>query len=167
MPPQPKIQVQKETSDHILNIVVWLVMALILGHSIIAVSSLDSVVAIHFNIKGEADNFGSKYMLLLIPLFAFVLTVGLSVLNHFPYIFNFPVKITPENAERQYQLASRFIRWMQFSINLLFLLILHFVYRSAVDEKLMSGTSLFIVSASFVLPLLPLAIYLAKARKIK
>ncbi len=142
-------------------------MALILGYSLIAVSSLDSVVATHFNIKGEADAFGSKYSLLLIPLFAFVLTLGLTILNRFPHIFNFPVKITPENVERQYHLATRVIRWMQFSINLLFLLILHFVYRSAVGEKLMSGTSLFIVSASFVLPLLPLAIYLAKARKIK
>jgi hypothetical protein len=51
---------------------------------------------------------------------AVVLYSGLSLLNRFPYIFNFPVNITPENAERIYRHATRCIRLLNFLLVIMF-----------------------------------------------
>jgi uncharacterized membrane protein len=83
-------------------------------------SALPETVPIHFNGAGEADGFGSKQTLFGVLTISFILYAGLSLLQGYPQKLNFPVKMTPENAARQYALAIRMIRSLKAFIALTF-----------------------------------------------
>ena len=49
--------------------------------------------------------------------------IGLTVINKYPHLFNYPSEITKENALHQYTKASRMIRFLKFIIMIIFGLI--------------------------------------------
>ncbi len=59
----------------------------------------------------------------LYPTIVTVLLAGLTALNRYPQIFNYPVVITAENAAWQYGRATRAIRFIKLLIILVFLII--------------------------------------------
>jgi len=59
-----------------------------------------------------------------------VLYVGLTILNLFPHIFNFPVRITPRNAEKQYRNATQTIRWLKVLMVVLFAYITYAIIKT-------------------------------------
>lgn len=59
----------------------------------------------HFGLFGEPDGWGGKGTLLVATMVNLVLYASLTVMSFYPHIYNFPWRITAENAERQYRLA--------------------------------------------------------------
>jgi len=59
-------------------------------------------------------------MIWLLPCITVVMFTGLSIINYFPFTFNFPVNITEENAPRLYRHAMRSIRILNLLLVLLF-----------------------------------------------
>jgi uncharacterized membrane protein len=88
----------------------------------------------HFSATGAADAYGSKSTLWLLPAIGFVLWLGMTVLCRFPHIFNFSVKITPENAEVQYRLAIRMLRVLKTAILVMFSFIMFRMIKTATGE---------------------------------
>ena len=68
------------------------------------------IVPTHFNFKGEVDAYGSKNTLFILLPIALITYIWIAVLSKFPNIYNYPVKINPRNKEKQYLMASTFIR---------------------------------------------------------
>ena len=64
----------------------------------------------HFNWYGQPDSWTGRGSVWILPVVAFLLYGALTIINRFPYTFNYPVKITDENALRQYRIATRLIR---------------------------------------------------------
>jgi len=58
--------------------------------------------------------------LFILPGSGVIMYIIMTVVSLFPHIFNFPVKITPENAEVQYRLAVRLIRIIKTVILIMF-----------------------------------------------
>lgn len=83
-------------------------------------SSLPQIIPIHYNAAGTPDGFGAKTALWLLLVVDSVLFVGMTILNRYPRIFNYLVPITPENALRQYTLATRLMRWVKLGVVLIF-----------------------------------------------
>lgn len=83
-------------------------------------SSLPETIPTHYNGVGNADGFGNKTNILILPLIASILFVGITIINKFPYIFNYPTQITLENALRQYTNATRMLRFMKLIFVILF-----------------------------------------------
>ncbi len=126
---------------------------------------LPDTVPTHYNFKGEVDGYGGKSTLIVLQVVATVLFVGLHVLNKFPHIFNYPIKITPENATIQYQLATRLMRFEAISIALIFGFIPFEILQSIENEKsTLSAIWLFLFLA---LVFAPLVVYFFQARKHK
>jgi len=109
-----------ESAALLMLLVLWVLVA-------IAYPYLPDVIPIHFNIKGQADGFGPKDFIWLEPLVASVLYTVMTLVNRRPDTFNYPVKITPENAGRQYALASRLMRYLKLVVVAVMLLIVLFV----------------------------------------
>lgn len=109
-----------ESAALLLLLVLWVLVA-------IAYPYLPDVIPIHFNIKGQADGFGPKDFIWLEPLVASVLYTVMTLVNRRPDTFNYPVRITPENAGRQYALASRLMRYLKLVVVAVMLLIVLFV----------------------------------------
>lgn len=158
---QIRVRPEKESLDVVLQLTGWLLLGVLLITALYFYLSLPDVVATHFNLKGEADAHGSKISLLLLPVFPILATIGMNWLIRYPYLFNYPVKITEENALRQYTLAIRLIRWLIVVINLLFFLILLSINQAAKTSANKYGAG--IIVAATVLPFVPLAIYLIKS----
>ncbi|HOI32865.1 MAG: DUF1648 domain-containing protein [Bacteroidales bacterium] len=115
-------------------------------------------IAVHFNVKGQPDGYGNKITLMVLQLIGTMTFVGLTWLNKFPHIFNYPIKITAENREFQYRLAMRLIRWLKISILLIFLFITFAMYQSARQEEA-SGMLVWLMPAILAVTFLPLIIY--------
>lgn len=65
--------------------------------------ALPPIVPTHFGADGSPNAYGSKDSVLLLPGLLLALTLFFALLSRFPWVFNYPVTITPENAERQYR----------------------------------------------------------------
>lgn len=117
---QPKLKPEISRTDRIINIIGGTVVLLTWGVVILSYFHLPDVIPIHFNTKGEADRFGGKIMICLLPSINTLFYVGLTVLSKFPYIFSYRTKITPQNALKEYTHASQIIRYLNLMIVLVF-----------------------------------------------
>lgn len=86
----------------------WLAIAALVINLLVIIfswSNLQDKIPVHFNLAGKPDSYGDKIILLALPLFSFIQYFGLSILSRFPHTFNYPWRITTQNAARQYWLG--------------------------------------------------------------
>ncbi len=74
-------------------------------------TGLPDTIPTHFDIYGQPNAYGSKAALLIYPGLALGITLLFQGLCRFPWVFNYPVRITEENAPRQYQRGRLLLRW--------------------------------------------------------
>ncbi len=97
--------------------------AVILGFGVVAFyyGQLPAEIPIHFNGKGEADGFGPKIILWLLPAVNLALFYGLEATTKAGFAwFNYPVKITEENAAAQHEIALQILALMRLVTTLMF-----------------------------------------------
>lgn len=162
---QPRMHLEPAAIDRWLERFTWIVLTLNWLTTILAVSCLPERVPTHFNIKGLADGWGSPYVILPVPMIASLLVAALTWLNHYPHAFNYAVKITPENAFRQYTNATRLIRILNLTIAIIFLGISLMMTLSA--AVLIDGPGIWILPAILLLVYVPLAVFIYRSFKIK
>ncbi len=117
------IKLKFTTLDFILEsltisgiLITWIIPAILF-------KEFPDIIPIHFGINGEANGWGSKASIFILPSISLILVIGLSIINKFPRIFNYPVKVTECNANQLYTKATRLIRMVKVFIVLMFLLI--------------------------------------------
>ena len=118
---RPKLIPHLKNADKALNIAAFIALAVLWAQASSAYFHLPDVVPTHFNFKGEADAFGSPDSIFIGPAIGSVLFVLMTILLRYPYKMSYNVTITPENAAFHYATASRMIRYLRFSIMLLFI----------------------------------------------
>jgi uncharacterized membrane protein len=116
MEKRPRIKLELTTTDKVLEFFGWFSVVVTWGLTIVFYNNLPDIIPIHYNIAGEADGFGEKENILTLPVIATIFFVGLTILNRFPQIFNYPTDITTENALRQYTLATKMIRYLKLGL---------------------------------------------------
>ena len=121
---RPRIKLQLNQTDKILEIVGWISVVGIWALPLINYSILPEIIPIHFNGAGKANGFGNKTHIFVLPIISTLLFVGLTILNKNPHVFNYPSQITKENAVHQYTNATRMMRVLKLVIVLLFGLII-------------------------------------------
>ncbi|MEH7109958.1 DUF1648 domain-containing protein [Bacillus sp. JJ1764] len=84
---------------------------------------LPDKVPVHFNAMGKADGWGGKGSIWTIPIIESLLFITLSFVERYPHVYNYPVRITEENAPRLYFEARRMMVILNFEIVLLLSLI--------------------------------------------
>lgn len=82
---------------------------------------IPETVATHFNAAGKADAYGSKVSLLLEPVLMVLMYLLLTVVERCPSVWNFPVKLTEENRERQFLIGTAMVGALKILIILLFI----------------------------------------------
>ncbi len=118
-------------------------------------------IPVHFGFSGQPDAWGDKFMIWLLPAVAAFIFAVLTAVSRYPHTFNYSVRITEENARRQYLLARSLLVWLKTEICWLFA----FVVRQQIIVAL-GSTQRF--SMEFVLGMIVLifgtvAVYLLKA----
>jgi uncharacterized membrane protein len=120
MEKRPKIKPEFDSIDKMVELAGLLTVLGLWGFTFINYPDLPATIPTHFNAKGVADDFGAKSSVFALPVVATIFYVGMTILNLFTQIFNYPVKITPENTLRQYGHATKLVRWMKLGLILVF-----------------------------------------------
>lgn len=107
---RPKIKLTLTPTDKLLEILGWGILVAMWILVVFIYSNLPPTIPIHFNASGAADRYGSKSMIWGLLLVGSAMYIGMTYLTKYPYIFNYPNKITEENALRQYTIAAELVR---------------------------------------------------------
>jgi uncharacterized membrane protein len=81
--------------------------------------SLPGTVYTHFDGAGVADGTGPKATIAIMPSLGFVLWAVLGFAISRPRTFNYPVIITPANAQAQYEIAVNLLQWVRMEVAVL------------------------------------------------
>lgn len=133
MEPRPRIKIELSRGDRLMEI---LATGMLLALWVITISGytrLPERIPSHFNAAGEADRFDHKATIFILPIVASFIFFGMTLLNRFPHMFNYPATITEQNAESMYRSATRLIRILKLVIVVVFLSIVLMVYKAVWD----------------------------------
>ena len=121
--------------------------------------SLPNTIPSHFTISGQVDAYGPKMVLWIFPAVGLFITVLFQFLCHFPWAFNFPVRITAENAARQYVRGRLLLRWVNATV-WLFAIIQWQALQAArgASQGLGPSFSVIILAAALLLPMVMLTV---------
>jgi len=165
MEKRPKIKLELTTADKTFEIIGWLLIVAIWVLTFTNYSNLPETIPTHYNGAGQADGFGGKATILTLPLIATILFIGLTILNKFPHVFNYPTNITHDNAFRQYTNATRLIRYLKLIIIFIFGLIAFKTIQNANGEA--DGLGVWFLPLTLGLIFIPLIYFVIKSFKTK
>ena len=158
---RPKIKLIPTTADNLVDLLGWIMLLSIWGWTFTHYSALPDTIPTHFNAAGEADGFGSKASIIGLPFIATLLFIGLTVLNRYPHIFNYPTAITQDNALRLYTLATRMLRYLKLVLVLVFGGIELLTIQHATGKA--AGLGVWFLPLTLVLVFLPLIYFVVKS----
>lgn len=161
MEARPKIKLVLTTADKIVEIIGWLTLVILWNVTLWSYSNLPDTIPIHYNIAGQVDNYGSKVTIFILPIMGTILFIGMTILNMYPHIFNYPTKITIDNAARQYSNATRMFRYLKFTILLIFSFIVFKTLQITKGES--QGLEVWFLPITLGLIFIPITIFLIKS----
>ncbi len=136
---------------------------ILLGGIIIALvmawPTLPDRVPTHYTFNGQADAWGSKGTILIIPITCVLLYVGMSVIEKFPNVWNTGVRITDKNRQAVYLQLKNLLVTLKLS------LVLTFAYITFAEIYFKSIGSLFL-PIMFILTFGPIVYFMTKVIKI-
>lgn len=161
MSQRPKLHIPLTAPDKIIEVSGWICLAALWVMTLFAYGNLPEIIPTHFGAGGTVDDYGSKMTLFFLPVIGTLLFIGLTVLNNYPHIFNYPADITPENALSQYTNATRMIRMIKFSITFIALVTVYMIYNAVITGSGRLGSAF--VPILVIVLVIPLAYFLIKA----
>ncbi|MEO5942802.1 MAG: DUF1648 domain-containing protein [Ferruginibacter sp.] len=165
METRPKIKLALSKLDNNVELTSKIFLVVMWSLTLYTFLKLPTTVPIHFNGTGQADRYGNKMTLLILPVLATIIYFGLTQLNKYPHIFNYMTKINDDNAEKQYTIATRMLRFLKLSILLIFSLVILFTYLTTIGVA--NGLGFWFLPLTFGLLLIPTIICISQSLKKK
>ncbi len=137
---RPKLNIRLYFADWILEIIGAIFLILMIAYPLYHFNKLPEVIPSHFNAAGQPDGFSKKSILWILPTIGLFMYVGMFFLNKLPHIFNYPKEITEENAEHQYQIATKMVRTLNTLIAASFFYIIYRTVQTSLNETKGLGT---------------------------
>ena len=128
METRPKLKITLSQLDKRLELGSIILLVVMWGLTLFSFIKMPNTIPIHYNGSGQVDGYGDKITLFLLPIIATVIYFGLTQLNKYPHIFNYTTTITLENAEKNYGIATRMLRFLKFTIIIVFTSIILVTY---------------------------------------
>ena len=136
---RPKILVPLTGCDKSIGVLCMVLMFSLWLQVLVFYTSLPQTIPIHFNGKGQVDDYGNKASVFTLPVVATLIYIGMTLLNKRPYILNYGIPVTPANAHLLYAQATRFFRIQKLLVVAIFLAIVVVVLRTSLDQSAMPG----------------------------
>lgn len=160
---RPRIRPEMGPVDWILELLSITLLISYFAYLIYEYPKLPASIPSHFNALGEADDFSNRGTVWALPAIGLFTYALLTIIAWFPHTFNFSVKITPQNALRQYTLALRMIRFLKMIISGLFLTISLGIVRVALGKS--TGLGFWFMPVFLILVFVPIIIYFVAASR--
>ncbi|MBK7697643.1 MAG: hypothetical protein IPJ39_02405 [Saprospiraceae bacterium] len=156
MKQRPIIKLELTTTDKAIELLSWISIMAIWLLTIISYTNLPDIIPTHYN---AAEG------ILIEPIIATFIFVGMTILNKFPHTYNYLTEITTENALKHYTDATRLIRYLKLNIVIVFGLILLQTIRHANGQA--DGLGVWFTPMTIALLFIPIAYYLIKSSQAK
>jgi len=148
---RPRITIQRKPIDWVIEFIGIVGLIILIGLPIIYFSELPDIIPVHFGFNGQPDGFGTKAVIWVMPLLGGMLYLGMSLLNKHPHIFNYPQKVTEDNAERLYKTATRMMRVLNALVACIFAYITFAIIQTALGNHNGLGTIFMIILLILIL----------------
>lgn len=138
---RPKLKIGRSRLENLLEVVAIASLTLAIGFPMTVWNELPEEIPVDFSLTGQPSLWGSKLSIWLYPVCAAIGYLVMTVARFYPHTFNYSVRITPENARRQYQNALYWLSWTKVSFILTFGFVewqtvrIAFGYRDRLDWK--------------------------------
>ena len=109
---RPVLDLPPSRLETMLRVLVVVGIAVCIVQLVLVWDALPASVPMHVGVTGRPDRYDSKSMLLFLPAVAVALTLLLTLVARFPQSFNYPVRVTPENAPRLYRQGRLLLAWL-------------------------------------------------------
>ena len=155
---QSKIKIEKDTQDQIYE---WITIGLMMMFCVMVMyyyNDLPERIPTHFGLSGEADAYGHKGTLWMLLALGLALPSLMMFLTRYPHSFNYPFKITEENAAYEYRMAVKLMLWMAMAIAMIFLVICWGIIQTSLGHQ--DGLSRYLLLFVLVLTFAPIVNYL-------
>ena len=148
----------------VTNLIGYGTFTFVTVYALFILPDLPQQVAIHFNIAGEADNWGSKYILLLMPVIVLFMALAMEAVEKHPEWHTYPASKTKENEQAMYSISQRTMNLVKNAILLIFSLLQLEMIRSATTENTSIGAAFFVLLLAVVVA--PIVWHFASMRKL-
>ncbi|PLX01770.1 MAG: hypothetical protein C0595_13490 [Marinilabiliales bacterium] len=132
---KPKLKIPTERFDVVLDVVLLAFVLAVVIVPMYYLNLLPDKIPLHFNMKGNVDNYGNKYTIFMVSGISVVLAVSLWWIRRFPHLMNFPVQINEANARLQYLLAIRLLNVINILTTSIFLIIILLITNTALGYE--------------------------------
>ncbi|MGW8124079.1 DUF1648 domain-containing protein [Roseivirga echinicomitans] len=160
---RPRIKLRLSVLDKVMEVLGWLLLIGIWVLTLDSYPNLPDTIPIHFNAAGKPDGFGSKWNILTLPVIASVLFIGMSILNKYPHVFNYPESITEEYALKSYTMATRLIRVLKLVLVIIFGMIVYSTLQNINGKA--DGLGPWFMPLTLGMIFIPIVYYLIKAMR--
>jgi len=112
--------VPRSVSEVVAEVLALLLVAGGVVYSLVAWSGLPARIPTHLDVHGTINGYGSRNVLLLLPVITAAVYALLTLVSRHPRFFNYPVKPGAGELAEQRRLARWFLSWMKVGIAGLF-----------------------------------------------
>ncbi|MFK7935909.1 MAG: DUF1648 domain-containing protein [Saprospiraceae bacterium] len=137
---RPEIKLDQTAIDKFTDKFSFASLLILLVLPAMAYADLPDQIPIHFNFKGEADNYGSKIMIWLLPVIGTAIYALLNWLSKHPEKYNYPVELHEGNAHFQYQNSVRMMCVMNAVLTMTFAYLVYLTIQMAQGNRTDLGT---------------------------
>ncbi len=118
---RPNLKIQLDRFDYFFETITIIGLISLIIIPFIFYDRLPETMPKHFDLHGNPDAYGSKGMVWFLPTLGIILYAGLSLLCKYPHTFNYPTKVTNENAGNIYKKGIIIIRLVKLTVISLFI----------------------------------------------
>jgi Protein of unknown function (DUF1648). len=103
------MRIKRNGYDIIVNLICIGLLIGLLIYLCLSWSSIPEKLAGHYNAAGEINRWGTKGELLITPIIAWIIYIGLTIVENFPQIWNTGVQVTENNKVRIYRIIKNLL----------------------------------------------------------
>jgi uncharacterized membrane protein len=160
---RPVLHLPRTKAETLLEALTALGIITMLAMTVWGYFALPAIIPTHYNIWNEPNAYGSKTSLLVWPILALCLAVGLTIMTRYPHRYNYLWPITPENAPRQYVLARLVLRSLTLELVWMFCVLEWLIIQAAQSSS--AGPILLVVLAFVLTLIITIILYVRAAAR--
>lgn len=103
------MKIKNSKYDVAINMLCLIMIIGMVIYLILNWTNIPEKVPMHHNFSGKVDRFGNKSEIIILPIITVIMFSFISVLEHFPQLWNTGVKVTDKNKEYVYRILKSMI----------------------------------------------------------
>ena len=117
-----KIKMNKQ--DVFVEIICLVLLIGILLYLFLNWDNIPDRIPVHYNVMGQANRIVNKGEIIVFPIIAWMVYIGLTVTKRIPRVWSTGVKVTEENKERVYRVEKSMVRTLKLIIIVVFVFLI-------------------------------------------